>query len=585
MGIYTKESLEILRNKIDLVEVLSPYVELKRSGGSYKALCPFHDEKTPSFTIQKGDHSYHCFGCGAHGDAIHFLMNFQKMNFTEAVEALAAKFQVHLEESDLQQEPKGPPKAKIKEALASATELFHFNLLHTEEGKPALSYLYERGIDLIFIRQFQLGLSSADPRILKALAKQKDFSEEILQAAGLITASKRDFFADRIMFPIHDAMGAVIGFSARKYKEETFGGKYINTSETLLFKKSKVLFGLHLSRRQIAKQRKAIIVEGQIDALRLIYSGFEITVAGQGTAFGQGHADELIKLGVQQVFLSLDSDAAGLEATVKIGDMFQKAAVEVRIVSLPPGFDPDLFLRQRGPQEFEKCLEKSCDYLTFLVGYKARNSNMASPAHKNALVGELVKQIRSWEHPVMVHESLRKLALLTQVSEEMLGLKEQHVPNIFLKRSASIGQMEVDPHWILEIDLLRWLILFGKTLPEIREVVFNNLSAADFFNPLCHKVFEIYVKQENIDLLSLALELDEGEGELFLNEISQKKVNADRAKEQVSATVQKILERGWMIKREKIKNEIQSGTLSEEAVLELVKQFDEIKREPPKLKL
>lgn len=584
MPIFTKESLEALRKKIDLVEVLSPYIDLKKAGAAYKALCPFHDEKTPSFTIQRGDSHYHCFGCGAHGDAIHFLMNYQKMNFSEAIESLAAKFQVHLDEAESSQEFKGPPKAKLKEALESATKLFHFLLLHTEFGMPALRYLYERGIGIDFIRQFRLGLSPEDPQILKALAKEKDFSEEILLAAGLISAARRDFFSDRIMFPIHDAMGSVIGFSARKYKEETFGGKYINTTETALFKKSKILFGLHLSRRQIAKLRKAIIVEGQIDALRLIYSGFNYTVAGQGTAFGQGHADELIKLGVQQVYLALDADHAGQEAMVKIGDIFQKAGVEVRIIQLPTGFDPDLFLRKKGPAEFEKSLEASLDYLSFLVTYRSGSYNLDSPAHKNEFVGSLVKQIRSWDHPLMVHESLRKLALLTKVSEEIIGLKENHVPNIYIKRSASIGQVEVDPNWILEVDLLRWLILLGKRELDLRNLIINNLNSDDFFNPQCRKIFELLQKSDAIDLLGLAMELEEGEGEQFLNEVSKKKINMDRAKEQVTETVQKILDRGWMIKRERLKNEIQSGLLSEEKVLELVKQFDEIKSAPPKLK-
>jgi len=287
---YTKESLELLRQRIDLVEVLTPHLQLHRAGAAFKALCPFHEEKTPSFIVQRGDSHYHCFGCGAHGDAIAFLMNNVKMSFTEAVEHLAERFGVPLEKMDASEEVKGPSKSVLKEALDRAARLYHFLLLHSEEGQKALEYLYQRGIDLDFIRTFQIGYASNSPDLLKRFLYAQNVSEEVLLETGLIAASsKRDFFCDRITFPIRDPMGAVIGFSARKFKEETYGGKYINTSETPLFKKSQVLFALSYCRQKIAKERKAIIVEGQIDALRLIHSGFNYTVAGQGTAFGEGH--------------------------------------------------------------------------------------------------------------------------------------------------------------------------------------------------------------------------------------------------------------------------------------------------------
>lgn len=352
MAIYTKESLEVLRGKIDLVEVLSAHMDLKKAGAAYKGLCPFHDEKTPSFMIQRGDTHYHCYGCGAHGDAIHFLMHAQRMNFSEAVEYLATKFQVHLDRAEKERIAQGPPRAKLKEALEEACRMYHFLLLYTEGGKEALKFLYARGITNDFIQRFEIGFAAPDPELLKALAQAKDFSEEILQAAGLIT-NRRDFFVDRILFPIRDATGAVIGFSGRKYKEETFGGKYVNTPETALFKKSKTLFGLNYCRRRIAKERKVIIVEGQIDALRLIYAGFDMTVAGQGTAFGEGHVQELVQLGIQQAILALDSDVAGQAAAVKVGDLFQKKGVEVRVVRLPAGQDPDLFCASMARKPFK----------------------------------------------------------------------------------------------------------------------------------------------------------------------------------------------------------------------------------------
>src|SRR5581483_4197855 len=320
---FTKESLEQLRQRIDLADVLSTHLSLQRSGSSYKALCPFHEEKTPSFIIQKGGSHYHCFGCGAHGDAIAFLMTHVKMGFSEAVESLAERFQVTLEKNEEPLGEKGPSKAHLKQALDLASQLYHYLLLHSADGQVALRYLYERGIDLDFIQKFQVGFAPRQGDILMRYLRAHSIDERIQEIAGLISISQsgrvRDFFCERIIFPIRDALGAVIGFSARKFKEETFGGKYINTPETPLFKKSRVLFGLSYCRSRIAKETKAIIVEGQVDCLRLIHAGFNYTVAGQGTAFGEEHVRELLHLGVKKIYLALDGDSAGQEAAVKIG--------------------------------------------------------------------------------------------------------------------------------------------------------------------------------------------------------------------------------------------------------------------------
>ena len=290
---FSRDSLELLRSRVDLVEVLNPYIKLSKAGAAYKALCPFHEERSASFVIQKGDSHYHCFGCGAHGDAIQFLMTHLKMSFTEAVESLADKFQVQLEEVKTSDAPQGPSKAMLKDALDKGAEFYHFYLCHTLEGHAALDYLYTRGLDLDFIRKFQFGLAPKSSGLFANAMREMKIPSDILEGAGLMVRG-REFFSDRITIPIRDALGSVIGFSARKYKTDTFGGKYINTCETTLFKKSKVLFGLSYSRKTIAAEHKALIVEGQIDALRLIEAGFNWTVAGQGTAFGEEHIEELI---------------------------------------------------------------------------------------------------------------------------------------------------------------------------------------------------------------------------------------------------------------------------------------------------
>lgn len=585
---FSKESLENLRRKIDLVEVLSPHVELKRSGTSYKGLCPFHDEKTPSFMIQKGDTHYHCFGCGAHGDAIQFLMSHMRMTFNDAVGHLAEKFHIHLDRID-SGEPKGPSKTLMKQALDAACRFYHFYLLHTPEGHEAIEYLYQRHIDPDFIRHFHIGLAPKSPGVFRKIMEEHSFSEEILSAAGLLAFSNsggyREFFNDRITFPIHHASGSVIGFSARKYKEETFGGKYINTSETPLFKKSRVLFGINHSRRRIAKERKVIIVEGQIDALRMIQQGFDFTVAGQGTAFGLDHVHELKQLGINKAFLALDSDNAGREAACKIGDFFQHEGIEVKVVVLPPGDDPDSFLRAKGPQAFLTLLETGSDYLEFLVGQLGKKINLQNPAGKNELVQIVAKQIRAWNSPLMVHESLRKLAQLVQVPEQIIGVGQEFVPNLHIRKSASVGLQTVDPDKILEGDFLLWLLLMGGKESGYIELAIGNIKPEQLHIPVCRRIYQTYIslyqKNQPRDLLAL---IEEPEDQQLLSELMQKKIPLNKAEELFAVTIKKILDRNWMEEREAIRCKIQSGTCSDEEAIQLMKQFDELKKSPPKIK-
>lgn len=580
MATISKESLETLRDKVDLVDLIGSYVELKKAGATYKALCPFHDEKTPSFTLQRGDKHYHCFGCGAHGDAIQFLTDHLKMNFADAVETLAEKYHVPLIKSEEDKEH-GPSKKEIKRALELAHKFFQFNLFETEEGHEALVYLRSRGIDYNFCQAFQIGYALKETGLLKKWLNNNKISNEIAKEAGLLNSSQRDFFQERILFPIKDPGGSVIGFSGRKFREETFGGKYVNTPETPVFKKSKVLFGLDVSRKRIVKDRRAIIVEGQIDCLRLIYEGLNFTVAGQGTAFGEGHVREMVQLGVEEVHLALDSDAAGEEATKKVGNLFQKEGVGVKVISLPNGEDPDSFVRREGIEAFTKKLEEGIEYLEFLVKYEAKSLNVKTPSGKNEWVQRLTAIVKAWDSPLMVHESLKRLAELTEVPAEMVGVGIPDIPQTFVKRAMSINGFQVDPDRILESDLLRWLML--ERNDEFNRLAFTHLEADDFKVRPCQAIFEALKVDPGKDLFSISSNLDDIEAKMILAELIQKKVNREKAKPLFLETLQKLLDRNWLRKREEIKIKIQSNQYSEEEVLSLIGQFDELKKSPPKV--
>lgn len=585
MAFFAQESLDQLRQRVDLVDLVSSLIDLKRAGTSYKACCPFHDEKSPSFNINKGAQHYHCFGCGAHGDAIRFLMEYQQMGFQDAVEHLAARYNVVLQEVE-KGESKGPPKKVLRQALSCAGDLFHFLLLHTQEGHQALKYLYDRGITLDFIKTFKIGLAAQDTQPFFAYMKAQDVPEFALRESGLLKEARdgrwRAFFRERITFPICDAAGSVIGFSARKYKEDTFGGKYVNTPETPLFKKSRVLFGLHHCRRRIAKEKQALIVEGQIDALRLIHNGLNITVAGQGTAFGEGHVKELLSLGVQRIYLALDADAAGREATLKIGHLFQKSGVEVRVVPIPLGDDPDSLLMNRGPEHFLELMDKSADYLHFIVHYLGQGVDMNSPAAKSELVGRVVQRIRDWNNELMVHESLKQLAKLVKVPESMVGVGQSSAPNLYIKKIERAGLTQVDPDRVLESDLLRWLLMASDE--KMRALVQRNVSREDFRDALCGELFTMISKAgAEASPLSLAADAENPEIQGLISEIMDRYINLEKADEGVREVIKRLLERNWMLAREQVREKIHQSDGSVEEQMELVKEFDRLRAAAPEL--
>lgn len=582
---YSKESLDILRQRIDLVEVLTPYLQFQRSGSSFKALCPFHEEKTPSFIVQRGDTHYHCFGCGAHGDAIAFLMTYGKMSFVQAIETLAERFQVSLEREKEGEFSKTPSRALLKNALREASQCYHYLLLHSEEARSALQYLYDRGLDLQFLQAFEIGFAPSSGTFLLEFLRSQGITDPIMEEAGLLSSKRRDFFVDRIMFPIRDPLGSVIGFSARKYKESTFGGKYINTKETPLFKKSRVLFGLSYSRQRIAKQGQAIIVEGQIDALQLIHHGFDYTVAGQGTAFCAEHAKELIQLGVQTVFLALDGDHAGQTAAVKIGHLFQQKGIEARVVSLPPGQDPDSLLKERGPAYFTELLAKSIGYLPFLFAHLSSTKDLHNPSQKNSVVEQIAEQIRSWEQPVMVHESLRQLAEIALIPESTIGVARLTPSTMRIRRVGPLSFQSIDPNQVLEADLLRWLLIPAENRQTLFFLAQANIRPEHLHFLPAQRIYTAYLAHESApqDLLSFASHLSHEEDLAFFTQILERKVNSQRAEEGLKRTLREILTRNWMEAKEIICAKIQNHAGDDTLLASLVQEFDRLQKAPPKL--
>ncbi|WP_194843613.1 DNA primase [Candidatus Clavichlamydia salmonicola] len=578
---YVKESLELLKDKIDIIEVISEHISLKRQGSTYKGLCPFHAEQTPSFLVKRGDNHYHCFGCGAHGDAIGFLMSYMNFSFTQAIEFLASKFEVAVEISD--QESKDDRRL-LKSTNKKIADFFHYSLFHVKEGKHALNYLYSRGFSPDSIQRFYLGYVIDNELFFSCMHKLK-ISNQLLSKLGLLSQSgKVCLLSNRLVFPIRDFLGGIVGFSARKIHETTFGGKYVNTSESALFKKSSTFFGFDMCRRRMAKERVAIIVEGQLDCIRLIEAGLNLVVAPLGTACGELHIKELEKIGISSVYLLMDADEAGKKASLKIGDLCQSAGMDVHIGNLPLGHDPDSFLSEKGIEGILTVLDQAEDYLMLLVQHLAKEYDLTAPAGKAEAIKVAVMQIQQWRSPVMVYETLKKLGSLMDVPHTMLGINEVSLPEYQkIKRHAFLNdkgkELQIDPNRILETDVIRWLIFSGNSENKIFfSTIIHYLKEEHFWVSECKELFiqckTMLLNSQNIDLFSFAGFVNDLS---VLDEIMNKKINLDKPDKGFIESLQKLIDRQWIKDREDVKMAIQSGRRSEEDTWKLVKRFDELR--------
>ncbi|MHB1242167.1 MAG: DNA primase [Gaiellaceae bacterium] len=346
----------------DMVEVVSGRTALRKAGARYSGRCPFHEERTPSFSVNPVEKLYHCFGCGKGGDVITFVRETENLEFAGAVEWLAERFRVTLEyeETSPQQEESRKRRDRLHAALDQAAAFYERHLWETAAGAPVRAYLESRGLGEEVCKEFRLGLSPGDGLARKA--QEKGFTRDELRGAGLTNARGNDYFPPRLMFPLADARGRIVGFQARKlHDDDPLRGKYVNSPEGELFHKSAILYGLHLARTAIAKQERAVVVEGNTDVIALRQAGFEPVVASMGTALTERQLKELQRL-TRRIYLCFDSDAAGEEATLRGMELATSLGFDVRVVTLPQGQDP-----ADAPTGFEARLAGAESYIVYRV--------------------------------------------------------------------------------------------------------------------------------------------------------------------------------------------------------------------------
>ncbi|CAI2717662.1 DNA primase [Nitrospina watsonii] len=418
-----EEIIEDVRRRADIIDVVSDAVHLKKSGKNYKGLCPFHQEKTPSFTASPDKQIYHCFGCGAGGNVFKFLMETEDLSFIEAVKKLANRYQVPLPESALRSSGVPSERETLFHLNTLATEYFAQHLTHPQSGRQARQYLQSRGFDDAVITAYQLGWAPDEWRgLLTHFEKKTKCTPQQLEKYGLIIRNQEknvvyDRFRGRLIFPIRDTHGQVIGFGGRVLGDGE--PKYLNSSETAAYKKGNHLFGLNLARTAIRQHDRVLIVEGYFDQIRAWQAGMQNTVATCGTALTPQQAS-LLKQYTQNVVLVFDADNAGLAAAARGFEVLKEQGLNVFMVALPEGEDPDSLIQKQGAGALRARVEQAAPYIHFVVQRTLQESPPRTPQDKLELINRLLPLLTKVSNAVERSEYVRYIAETVGVEDRAL---------------------------------------------------------------------------------------------------------------------------------------------------------------------
>ena len=489
-----REVIEEVRSRNDIADVIGSYLSLKNSGTRFKALCPFHKEKSPSFTVSPDRQIYHCFGCGAGGDVIRFVQEYEKVDFMTALQMLADKagMELSLEEGGKEG---GVDKRLLLRVHEEVAQLYHRILLDSEAGSAGRSYLAGRVLKPETVKEFQIGFAPDSFDTLEKWAQQKKIPPEVMEQAGLMLKSDKsrgyyDRFRNRLMFPVRDEAGRVIGFSGRAINPEEKAGKYVNSPETPLFHKSRVLFAIDKARRAIAESRTAIVCEGQIDAIRCHEAGLINVVASQGTALTADHA-RMIRRYADEVILVLDADAAGQKAALGSSAAFIAEELSVRVASLPEGEDPDSLVRDHGAEALRSRVEAAVSALDFLIDVTAARENMETEAgvmRAARTVQVLIAQAPgAVQRERMVQRAAERLGLSSSALQQDLGRKTAR-PSPPAEPETPVTAVK---HPDEEMALIQMLLLHPD---EVFPVAADHLPPEHFTDPDCRLLFELAIE-------------------------------------------------------------------------------------------
>ena len=489
MALITKSSIEAAVAAADMIEIVSGRTQLRRSGAQWTGRCPFHDDQNPSFSVNPVEKLYHCFSCGKGGDLIKFVQETEGLDFAPAVEWLADRYGVELEYEETAPgfEARRSRRERLFALLDSAARFYERYLWESEAGEPVRAYLAERGLTEETCRAFRLGVSPGGAQ-LAAKARAKGYGQEELVAAGLVNRRGNDYFSGRLVFPLADGRGRVLGFGARRLSEDDpIKAKYVNSPEGELFRKSAIVYGLDKARATVAKEDRAVVVEGYTDVMALHQHGLSGVVASMGTALTEPQLRELRRL-TRRLYLCFDADAAGAEATLRGMELANRQFEEVWVVPLPPGADP-----ADAAADFEQRLEDATEYLVHRVKLEIDRASSPQSAF-DAVQALILKAPRGPDQERAARYAANRL-------EVPLRIDATSAP-LFGEGSRKV----VDAGRRLERDLLAVCVVN----PELAEHYLQELDDRHFDDPV-HRRLRAYLvgkREDDDELLALRAELD-----------------------------------------------------------------------------
>lgn len=495
---YPDEIIEEVRNQNDIVDVISEYVKLQKKGANYFGLCPFHNEKSPSFSVSPGKQMYYCFGCGEGGNVISFVMKYENYSFIEAVQMLASRAGIELPQVTRSKEEKeNADKRSQILTINTLAAKFYYYMLKSEKG--ALAYRYLRGRELSdnTITGFGLGYSDKYSDSLYKYMKSKGYKDDILKETGLFTFEEKgvhDKFWNRVMFPIMDVNNKVIAFGGRVMGDGK--PKYLNSPETKVFDKSRNLYGLNIART--SRKDYLLICEGYMDVISLHQAGFNNAVAALGTSFTSGHAS-LIKRYAKEVVLTFDSDGAGIKAALRAIPILREAGLSIKVLSMKPYKDPDEFIKALGPEAYEERIEKATNYFIFQVGTLMNEYNLDDPSEKTEFHNKVADMLLEFEDEIERNNYLESVCrtfnipldglrqLVKKKGLNYIGKKQREE-----KETIKSGNKEKEEAVVLAQQiLLTWLI----EEKNIFECVAKYVSPSDFSDDFYKRVAGIFWAQ------------------------------------------------------------------------------------------
>lgn len=529
MKISDKSIDEVLR-KSDIVSVVEGYIRLKKSGKSYIGLCPFHKEKTPSFTISREKGLYHCFGCKAGGSVVDFIMKMENYSFPEAVEYLAKMFNVKLDYEGVSSQLQDEELEKLYEYSFLAAEYFYDKLFNSNEGHSALKYLIDRGIQETTIKTFRIGYALSAWDGLVNFIQSNNYKLDIFEKLGLIIKKENgdyyDRFRGRIIFPIYSSSGRVIAFGGRTLLNEPEQPKYMNSPETRIYTKGKTLFGLFHTKDEIRKNQAVILVEGYMDFLSLYQYGIKNVVASAGTAltFDQIYILQRIVPNINLVF---DGDEAGQKASIRAIDLLLQTDVNFKITSLPENEDPDSFIKKFGVNDFNKLVLNGKNYIDYVYSLAEKNNSLSDSQTKIKVVNSLIEYTAKVKDPIRREVLAKDIAARFKLTPSSVLQKlnrvlqnyekiEEHQQEIKkegeYKKQNTVSYTELSP---VERGILK---LICEIEYDYLGDIMCHIEKSDFINPLAGEVYDFmkryYLelkKSENIDSMIIMNKLEKEE--------------------------------------------------------------------------